>query len=159
MVQISLNACQLPCPQCSDRQYILQPPHRVQAVVKHQHLEEPHRQTQRVTFYPAPHLASLALPLFSEDLKTCLRPSLIQKPARSLQIHCERELQMGLRGRCSRNRNGRRWLHLNRWSRAVAASIDSVTQTSCILYLQRADSWSSTSATEGHLWVQATWRR
>jgi len=48
---------------------------------------EPYRQTQRIALYPAQHPALLALPLLSAVLKTCLPPSRIQKPARSLQIH------------------------------------------------------------------------
>jgi len=50
-------------------------------VLAHQHPEEPHTQTQHVTLYPAPHLALLALPLFSAVLKASLPWSLILKPA------------------------------------------------------------------------------
>ena len=96
---------------------------------KHQHPAEPHRQTQCVALYPAPHPASLALALLSAVLKTYLPPSLIQKPARSLQIQCERELQKGIRDRGSGNCNRRRCLHLDQWSPAVAAFIDLVTPT------------------------------
>jgi len=158
MLQISLNAWLPPCPVHSDGRWILQPPCGVVAVVAHQHPEEPHSQTQRITLYPAPHPAFLALPLLSVLLKTCLPPSIIQKPAQSSQIHCERELQIGIRDRGGGNCNCRWCLHLDQWSPAVAASINLVTQTWHVLYLQWADSWSSTCGTDGCLWVQATWR-
>jgi len=102
--------------------------------------------------------ALLALPLLSAVLKTCLPPCLIQKPTQSLQIHCEHGLQNGISDWCSANCNRRRCLHLDQWSLAVAASIDLVTQTWRILYLQRADSWSFTCGIDGHFLVQATWR-
>ena len=89
----------------------------------HQHPEEPHRQTKRVALYPAPHPALLALPLLSALMKTWVPPSLIQTPARSLQIHSERKLQKGIRGRGSGNCNHGRCLHLDQWSLAVTASI------------------------------------
>jgi len=81
----------------------VQPPCRVQAVVAHQQPEELYRLTERVALYPALHLALLALALLSAVLSTCLPPSLMQKPARSLPIDCERELQNGIRDRGSGN--------------------------------------------------------
>jgi hypothetical protein len=69
------------------RSIILQPPRRSQVVVAHQRPKEPYRQTQRVTLYTALHPALLALRLLSAVLKTCLPPSLIQKPTLSLPIH------------------------------------------------------------------------
>ena len=78
---------------------------------------------------PAPHSALLSLPLLLAVLKTCLPSSLMQKPARSLQIHSERELPKRIRDRGSGNCNRRRCLHLDQWSPAAAASIDLVTQT------------------------------
>ena len=68
----------------------------MQAVIAHQHLEEPHRQTQCVALYPALHPAFLALPLLTAVLKTYLRPSVIQKRIRLLQIHRKWELHKGL---------------------------------------------------------------
>jgi len=50
-------------------------------VVVHQHPEEHHTQIQRIALYPASDPALLALPLLSVVFKTCLPPSLIQKPA------------------------------------------------------------------------------
>jgi len=158
VLQISLNAWLPPRPWHSDEQWLLRPPCRVQTVVTHQLPAEWYRQTQRVALHPAPHRALLALPLLSAGLKTCLPPSRIQKPARSLHILCQRNLPKRIRDGGSGNCNDRRCLHLDHWSPAVAASIDLVTQTCRILYLQRADSWSSTSGTDGCLWVQATWR-
>jgi len=150
-----LNSWLSPHPLHSDSQWILQPPHRVQAVVAHQHLEEP----QRVALYPAPHPALLSLPLLLAVFKTCLPLFLIQKPARSLQIHSERELPNRIRGRGSGNFNRRQCLHLNQWSPVVAASIGLVIQTWHILCLQRADFWSSTWETVSRLWVQASLRQ
>jgi len=98
-------------------------------VVTHQHPAEPQRQTQRVTLYPAPHPALIALPLLSPVLKTCLPPSRMEKSARSLQIHCECKLQRGFRDRGIGNCQRRQCLHLDQWSLAVAASIDLVTPT------------------------------
>jgi len=84
-------------PYSTQRQSTITPtPRRVQVVITHQHPAEPHRETECVTLYPALHPALLALPLLSAVLKTCLPPSLIPKPPRSLQIHCERELQKGI---------------------------------------------------------------
>jgi hypothetical protein len=111
------------------RSKLLQPPRQVQAVITHQHPAESQRQTQRVVLYPAPHLALLALPLLSAVLNTCLLPSLMQKPVRSLQIHCARKLPKGISNRGGGNCNRRRCLHLALWSPAVAASIDLVTPT------------------------------
>jgi len=130
---------------------ILQPPRRVQVVVTDQHPVEPHRQTQGIALYPAPHQALLALPLLSVVLTTCLPPSLIQKPARSLQIHCERDLQRAIRDRGCGNCNRTRCLHLDQCSPGVAAILDLVTPTQRILYLSSADSWSSTCGTDGRV--------
>jgi len=55
-----------------------------------------HRQTQCIALHSAPHPALPAPPLPSAVLKTCLPPSLIQKPARSLQIHWERKVPKGV---------------------------------------------------------------
>jgi len=112
--------------------------------------------TRRVVSSPAFGIAITPTPL--TVLKTFLPPSLIQKPVGSLQIHSERELPKRIRDRGSGNCNRRRCPHLDRWSPAVAASIDLVTPTWRVLCLQRADSWSSTCGTDGRLWVQATWR-
>jgi len=158
-LQISLNGWLPPRPLHSDGQSLLQPPCRVQAVDTHQHLAESHRQTQCVAFHPAPHPALLSLPLFSAVLKTCLPTSLIQKPAWSLQIHCERELQKGIRDRGSGNCKCRQCVHHDEWSPAVTPSIDLVTLTWRVLYLQWAGSWSSTCRTDSRLWVQVTWRQ
>jgi len=91
-LQISLDVCLPPCPLHCDGEYILKPPRQVQAVIVHRHREEPYRQTQLVALYAALHQALLVHPLLSAVLNTCLTPSLIQKPARSLQIHFERQL-------------------------------------------------------------------
>jgi hypothetical protein len=134
-----MNTRFLPRPLHSDGHQILPPSRWVQAVVALQHPEEP----QRVALYPAPHPALLSLQLHSELLKTCQPPSLLQKPARSLQIHSGRELLKRFRDKGSGNCSRRQCLHLKRLSLAVAASIDLVTQTWPVLCLQRADSWSS----------------
>jgi len=155
VLQILINAWLIPRPLHSDGQSILQPPRWVQAFVAHQHPEEP----QRFVLYPASHPALLLLPLLSEVLKTCQPPSLIQKPAWSVQIHSERDLLKRIRDRGSGNRNRRRCLHLDQWSPAIAASINLVTETWRVLCLPRADSWSSTCGTDGRLWVQPTWRQ
>ena len=84
---------------------------------------------QRVALHPAPHSALLSFRLLLAVLKTCRPPSLIQKPARSLQIHSECALPKRITDRGSGNCNRRRCLHLDQWSPAVAASIDLVTQT------------------------------
>jgi len=148
-----------PRPLHSNGQWFLQPSRRVQLVLTHQHPVEPHRETQRVALYPALPPALPALPLLSVVLKTCLPSSQIQKPAPSLQIHCKCELQTGLRDRGSGNCKRRRCLYLDQWSLAVPASIDLATLTWRVMYLHRADSWSSTCGTDGRLWVQMTWRR
>ena len=101
----------------------------IQEVVTHQHPAEPCRETQPVALYPAPHPELLALPLLSAVLKTCLPPSQIQKPSQSLQIHCERKLQTGIRDRSSRNCKRKQCQHLDQWCLRVAASIDLVTLT------------------------------
>jgi hypothetical protein len=157
-LQISLNGW-LPLHLLHSKgQEILQPLHRVQAIVAHHHLEEPHRQTQRIMLYPALHPALLALTLLPAVLKTWLPPSLIHKLAQSLQIHCERKLQNGVRNRPSPNCNCGQCLHLDKWSPAVAESIDILTQPWHKLYLQGADSCHSTCRTKGHLWVLTTSR-
>jgi hypothetical protein len=88
-LQISLNMWLPPRPLHCKCQHILQPPHRVKAIVEHKHPQNRYRQTQRVVWYHALHPALVVLPLLSAVTKTCLPPSLIQKPVRSLQIHCE----------------------------------------------------------------------
>jgi len=113
--------------------------------------------TRRVVSSPASGIASTPTPLSA--LGNLPTPSLILKPARSLQIHCKCDLPKWIRDRGSGNCKRRWCLHLNQWSPAVAAFIDLVTPTWRVLYLQRADSWSSTCGTECCLWVQATWRR
>jgi hypothetical protein len=128
-LQISLNALLPLRPLHCDGQCILQPPRWLQGVIVHQHPEEPYRHTQCVTLYPALHPALLALPLLSALLTTFQPPSLIQKPARLLQIHCTSELLKGIRDRGSGNCNCKWCLHIDPWSQAVAASIDLVTQT------------------------------
>jgi hypothetical protein len=85
--QISLNSWLPHYPLHSDVQWMLPPPCPV-----HQHPDDLHRQTHCVTMNPVPSPVLLALPLLSAVLTTCLPQSLIQKPAQSLQIHCEREL-------------------------------------------------------------------
>jgi len=112
-LQISLNAWLSHSLLHCKGQNITQPPRRVQAVVAQQHPVELYRQTHRVTLYPAPHLALAALPLLSAVLKTCLPPFLIQKPAWSLQIHCQCQLQKRIRDRGNGNCNGMRCLRVD----------------------------------------------
>jgi len=139
----------------SDDAKILQPPHRIEA---HQHPEAPHGVTHLVTLYQAPHPALLAPPLLWAVSKTGLPPSLIRMPVQLLQIDCRHKLKQEFRDRGSGIHNSGQFLHLYQWSPAVAASIDFVTQTWHVLYLHRADSWSSTYGTDSCVWVQATWR-
>jgi len=153
-LQISLSVWLPPPLLHIDHRYKLQQQHQVEAVVAHQHPEEP----QHIALYPAMHPALLSLPLLWAVLKSCLPPSLIQKPAQSLQIHSQRELAQSFRDRGSGNCNRGRCLHLDQWSLAVTASIDLVTQTWHCVCLQWADSWSSTCGTDGSGWVQPTWR-
>ena len=138
-LQISRNALHPPRPLLSDDQSILQPLVQVQAVVIHQHPEEPHWQTECIAFYPATHPALLALPLLPAVLNACVPQSLMQKPARLLQIHCKRELQKAIRDSGSGTCNRRGCLHLEPRSLAVAASIYLLTQTWRVMYLQRSD--------------------
>jgi len=111
-LQISLNKWLPPRPLHSEGQLIPSQLRWVHIVVVHQHPEEPHRQTKHVALYPASHPVLRPLPLLSAVWETCLPPSLIQKPARSVQIHCECELQTRIRDRDSGNCNCRQCLHL-----------------------------------------------
>jgi len=112
--------------------------------------------THRFVSTLASGIASTTTPL--SGLENLPSQSLIQKSAWSLQIHCEREQQKAIRdwgcGNCKR----RRCLHVDQWSPAVTASIDLVTPTRRVLYLQRADAWSFTCGTDTRLSVHATWR-
>jgi hypothetical protein len=83
--------------------------------------------TSRVVSSPASGISSTPTPL--SGLETFLPASGILKPAQSLQIHCERKLQKGLKDRGSGNCNRRRCLHLDQWSQEVAASINLLTPT------------------------------
>jgi len=114
--QISPNVWLPPRPPHTDRKYVLQQVHLIQAVLAHKDSGEPRRETRRVMLFPASHLALLVLPLLSSVLKTSLSPSLIQIPTRPLQTHCERELQKGMNDGGCGNYNSRRCLHLDQWS-------------------------------------------
>ena len=138
---------------------MLELPCPVEAVVEHQHPEESHRQTQRVALYPAPHPASLALPPLPAVFTTCLPTSLIRKPARSFQFQFKPQLKKRLSDRGSGYCDRGRCLDLDQWSQAAAASIDLVTETWRVSYLQPAVSWSSTCGTASSWWVGATRRR
>jgi len=136
VLQISLNTWFPPCPLHSYGQCVLHHPCCIETIVAHLWPEESHLQTQHVPLYPAQHLAMLALPILSVVLKPFLPPSLIQKLARSLWIHCKHDLLTGIRVRCRGNCNCKQCLHLDLWSPAVATFIDSVTQTWHVLYVQ-----------------------
>jgi len=106
-----------------------------------------------IALYPALHLALLSLSLLSAVLICWLPPFLMKKSTRSLRIFSEHELQIGIRvcgiGHC----HLRQCLHLDQWSQVVAVCMDQVPQMGHVLYLQWADSWSSTCKTDSRFWV------
>ena len=97
----------------------------LQAVIAHQYPEK----LQCITLYPVAHSALQSLPLVLAVFITCLPPSLIQKPARSLPIHSARGLPKTIRDIGSCNSNRMPCPHLDQWSLAVAPSINLGTQT------------------------------
>jgi hypothetical protein len=83
--------------------------------------------THRVVSSPTTGIVITPTPL--RGLEILPTPSIIQKPAQSLQIHSERQLLKRIRDRGSGNCNRRLCLHLDQWSPADAACIELVTQT------------------------------